>query len=173
MALLLSACHPSYTMNQTTHYAHKLGVADQFDISRQNSRVLAIQSRISVVSKQVDGIDENKLSRIIAKSFSPHFDQTNYGPEVDSFAAGLEYAKGEQSDFLIFVSFQKEPSTLFGTFSSAHLLLSIVDVYTGTSVDKIKLIAKTPHWNPVGNKLNNLLDSALGNLAADISGHAF
>lgn len=163
-ALILQACQPFFTVDQTKHYARKIGVINQFEITRWHHRVISANNRISVVSDAVDNVDVIVLSEVIAKGLSPHFNHVQGGESKDTLGGAIALTKVQGSNFLIYVEVADlnaviEPETVEPTtnYSRMKLILTVVDVVSHTTVEKIVLTTKTSNWNFWGNEMPGLL----------------
>ncbi len=164
VALLLQACQPSFTADQTEHYSRKIGVINQFEITRWHNRVITADNQISVVSDVVDNVDVIVLSEVVAKGLSPYFKSVTGGESKDTIGGAVALTKIQGNNFLIYVEVadknaviepeEAEPTT---NYSRMKLILTVVDVVSNTTVDKIVLTAKTSNLNFWGNELPDLL----------------
>ena len=61
LGFFVSACQPTYTGQQTEHYARKIGLIDQFEITRWHNYILPRTSSIVVAAKITQDIASETL----------------------------------------------------------------------------------------------------------------
>ena len=105
--LFLLACQPGYTVDQAEYYARKIGVINQFDISRWHNRRILPDSTFTVVSENINGVDSAALSKMVADIFSVHFKRVNDGRGDDSQDSALMLTKSQGSDYLLYINVKK------------------------------------------------------------------
>ncbi|WP_157117993.1 DUF4823 domain-containing protein [Oceanicoccus sagamiensis] len=164
LAMLLQACQPSYTAEQTEHYSRKIGIINQFEISRWHNRVITADNRLSVVSDNVENVDVIMLSQVVAHGLSPYFKHVVGGESKDTLPAAMALTKIQNNNYLVYIEIaekdaiiepdEAEPTT---NYSRMKLILTVVDVVSETTVDKITLTAETSNFNFWGNELPELL----------------
>lgn len=176
-ALLLSACQPSYTADQTEVFARTVGVTKQFDIQRRNNRLIPVDSRVVVAAASMPEIDSSALSGVIAHGLSPYFDSAVGGYGSMSLQAARKKAISANHNYLIYVTTMKGMSASgsgntdpHSDYTRMHLLLTVVDVLSGQTFDKIQLTAKSASWNFLGNHMNDLLAKPVAVIAQDLTG---
>ncbi len=162
--LILPACQPSYTAEKTESYSRKIGVINQFEITRWHNRVITADNKISVVSDVADNVDVIVLSEVIAKGLSPYFKHVQGGESKDTVGGAIALTKVQGNNFLLYVEvadqnavIEPEEAQASTNYSRMKLILTVVDVVSNTTVDKIVLTAKTSHFNFWGNELPDLL----------------
>lgn len=168
IAALLQACQSSYIAERTEHYSRKIGVINQFEVSRWHNRVITTNNQISVICDDVEKVDVILLSEVIAKGLAPHFKSVTGGDSKDTIDAAIALTKIHGNNFLVYVEVvennaiiepeETEPTT---NYSRMKLILTVVDVISETTVDKILLTAETSNLNFWGNEIPELLASPI------------
>ncbi len=176
----LYGCTASHTVEKTEFYARKMGVINQFEISRWHSRGIPSDSRIYVAVNEVKAVKGGSLSSVVAHGLSPYFIHVASADKQYSMAAANSLARKNKCNFLLHIELIKGKSaSLFGddeqlddssVYKQMHLLLSVVDVVSGTIVDKIKLSSNTAHFNFLGSDMSSLLAKPLTTIGQDLTG---
>lgn len=175
--VLLPACQPSYTVEQTKLYARKLGVTNQFDIHRRNTRVIAGNSRICIVSKPQQEVDMQAVSTIVATGLSPFFHNVTAIEAAPSMHLATTMARRAGADIVIYIDlinsrsqFKYEKPNPSIEYNRLQLLLTLVDINNGEVVDKVQLLAKPSHFSLAGEDLQSLLAAPVTTIGHDLSG---
>lgn len=71
--LVLTACTPAHTVQNTELYARKLGLTNQYNIRRWYDRRIPADSRILVAVSDAPENQPGQLAAAVAKGLSPHF----------------------------------------------------------------------------------------------------
>jgi hypothetical protein len=177
LLLLLQACQPSFTVDQSEHYARKVGVINQFEITRWHNHVIARSNRISVISEVDDGVDMIVLSQVVADNLAPYFARVTGGYSKDSLVAAMELTKLQGSNFLLYVQIRdksslidtKEPDSTTN-YNRLSLTLMLVDLVSGDTIDKINMQVNTSHFKFWGNELQDLLAKPLAFVGESLTG---
>ena len=68
----LTACHPSYTVEQSEKFARKLGVTNQMEISRWNNRVISQKSALVLATTNIKvwekTVEEEVVREVVAQA---------------------------------------------------------------------------------------------------------
>lgn len=178
MLLTLSACQPAFTASQTGYYAGQAGIVNSFDIKRQRNTVLSPSSNLVVVCQSTERDDQASFSQTVANGLSPYFQSVAGGFSADSLQRAQIISKQSNSHYLVYVEVTNTESlfapqvdeTGGGSFSEIHLLLTIIDLATGSFVDKISLSTDTGFFDILGDDKDELLAKALSRIGHDLSG---
>ena len=181
LALLLSlqACQPSYSVDQTEHYARKIGVINQFEITRWHNRVISTDNQISVIGDVDDGVDTVVLSQVVADILAPYFKRVTGGHSKDSLVAAMTLTKLQGNNFLMYVQVRDKNSLIDAeepdsttNYDRLSLTLTLVDVVSGETIDKINLQANTAHIKFWGNEVPDLLAKPLAFIGEHLTGQS-
>ena len=173
----LPSCHPSYTLEQTEFYARKIGVTKQFDIHRRSTRVIAVSSRLCVISENKKNVDMSALSKVIASGLSPFFQEVSALENTDTIESAVTIADNNNTDFVVYIRLLDSGELLKDDSPSAssnyyhlRLLLVVVNANSSEVMDKIQLLAKSSHFSLLGDDMSSLLAKPLEYIAHDLSG---
>ena len=177
-ALLLQACQSSFIVDQTSHYARAIGIINQFEVTRWHHRVIGTNNRISVVSDAIDNVDVIFLSEVIAKGLAPYFDHVQGGASKDAIDGAIALTKVHGNNYLVYVEVADlnaviEPDTVKPTtnYSRIQLILTVVDVVSSSTVEKILLSANTQHWSFWGDEMPGLLAKPVAFVGNSLTGY--
>lgn len=179
LLLALQACQPSYSVDQTEYYARKIGVINQFEITRWHNRVISTDNQISVIGDTYDGVDTVFLSQVVADSLAPYFKRVTGGHSKDSLVAAMTLTKLQGNNFLIYVQVRDKSSPIDAeepdsttNYGRLSLTLTLVDVVSGETVDKINLLANTSFFTFWGNEMQDLLAKPLAFVGEHLTGQS-
>ena len=173
--LLLQSCQPDYVKSQSGHYARKLGVYNDFTFSRWNNRRIESNVSITVVSDNIERVDAIALSKVVADNLSPYFERVIGGYAKDSVAAGQTLAKMQGTNFLFYIQLNDADTPLAGDdegsdYSGLQLTITLLDVITGHTLDKIILSADSSWVKLLGDDMHGLLAEPVQKIAQDLTG---
>jgi hypothetical protein len=176
--LLLTACQPSFTAHQIDYYAGQVGVTSSFDIRRSRNAVLSTSSNLVVVCQSTERDDQASFSQTVANGLSPYFESVTGGFSADSLQSAQTLSKQGNAHYLVFVQVtgtdsvfaSQQDETGGESFSEIHLLLTIIDIVSGSVIDKITLASDTGYFDILGDDKNELLAKALNQIGHDLSG---
>ncbi len=182
----LQGCTPSHTLEKSGLYARKIGIVNQFDISRWHGRILPSGSKLFVATDAMKSLDSRTLSAVFAKGLSPFFAQVTAAKHHQSIAPARSLAMKNACDFLFFIELiDSENGLIFAAdegrddqaiepsdkdYKRMQLLLVVVDVVSGQTIDKIKLSAGTAHFNFLGTDMASLLAKPVAAIGRDLTG---
>ncbi|MEH6556812.1 MAG: DUF4823 domain-containing protein [Oceanicoccus sp.] len=176
--LSLTACQPAFTARQTDYYAGQMGIKNSFDIKRWHNTVLSPASNLVVVCQSTERNDQTSFSQTVANGLSPYFQSVTGGYSAESLQSAQTLSKQDNSHYLVFVQVtdtdsvfaSRQDETGGGSFSEIHLLLTIIDIVSGSTVDKITLSSDTGYFDILGDDKDELLAKALNQIGHDLSG---
>ena len=173
--LSLQSCQPDFVQSQSAHYARQFGVFNDFTISRWNNRVIESKSSIAVVSDNIQKVDAVALSKVVASNLAPFFQRVVGGYAKDSLASARALAKMQGTSYLFYIELTDTgiPATgdeVPADFSGLQLIMTLVDVVGGQTVDKIVLTAESSWVRLLGDDMQGLLAQPVSQIAKDLTG---
>ena len=183
----IAACTPSHTVQKSEFYARKIGVINQFDISRWHGRRLPANSRILVAAGDVKAVDGAHLSRVVSDNLAPFFADVNALEQQQALLGARSAARRQSYNFLFYIELIDSktgavltdnsdaddgaaPQDASRDFRQLQLLLVVVDALNGNTVDKIRLSASTARYNFLGTDMASLLAKPLAAIGRDLTG---
>lgn len=89
VSLLIVACQPSYTVDQTKLVGREIGLMDKYSISRQHSRVINAHSHLSVITKPIEDQKDGRICAVVAGSFQPYFGSVNCARDLGTLGKSV------------------------------------------------------------------------------------
>ena len=182
LASCLLSCTPSHTLEKTEHYARSLGVINGVDIKRWHNRIIPADSRIIVVVNPIEGVDSDQLSSAISTALAPYFTTVISAGSTQSKAMARKVAGAYRSGFILYVeagaggSSQRQQQSKGDAqqkppqYSQLQLLLSLVDVVSGKTIDRVSLTARSPLFGMMADDLQSLLAVPIAKVGEDLTG---
>lgn len=173
--LLLQSCQSDFVQSQSSYYARQLGIVNNFSISRWHNRRIEPSASITVVSDTIEQLDAVILSQVVADNLAPYFHRVEGGAVKGSLVAAQSLAKKQGSDFLFYLEFT-DPSSLFSdeepssSYNKLQLTMTLVDVVSSHTLDKIVLTAKSSWVSLLGDDMQSLLAKPINKIAQDLTG---
>jgi hypothetical protein len=181
LSIFLTACHPSYTAEQSEKFARKLGVINQLEIQRWNTRVLSAKSSLAVAVSAVptaefeSGQSDVKSMELLAlaqSAFNKTFARVSLIEGEHAAASALSKANSLGAGFLIHLELVPVGDQ---QSSRQHWVLAVTvyDTAILQVVDKALLTAtgaKLSFWR---DENLALLEEPLRRLANDLAGKPY
>ncbi|MEE8058747.1 MAG: DUF4823 domain-containing protein [Pseudomonadales bacterium] len=186
LGVFLLACTPSHTVETTESYARNIGVINQFHIHRWHARSISRDSRIFVVASdsntnvKTNG-DSNTLADVVARSLSPYFSHVSPVEKQLSITTANRLARDRRYHFLIYIDFIDSSRAAINfdedkadekktNYKHLELILTVVDVVSEQTIDKIKISANKSVLNLIGTDMQSLLAKPIDRIGQDLTG---
>jgi hypothetical protein len=182
---VLISCTPAHTVDDSVSFARQIGVINQFEISRWHNRQIPRDSRLYVSSADAFTKHSEQLIPVVSHGLSPYFASVLSSDKDQSLIEARKSASLEHSNLIIYIELidksdnrssdnasatMPETDTGQNSYTRIDLLLSLIDVANGQTLDKIKLSSNTSIFNSLGADLSSLLEKPLMSIGRDLTG---
>lgn len=175
LAGLLSACEPAFIAEETTNFSKKVGLIDDFNISRWHNLRYSKSSHITLVSYAQEKVIKDALLKGTEKGFIQYFSNVQTSIAHNRQQA-LLVSRGLYSSFLIEIAmvdsakYTNMDGSHSETYKNASILLTVIDVNSGRIVDKVSLLASKNTMSFLGADLAPLIHKPMAAVAKEMVG---
>lgn len=170
-ALSLVSCH------FLSGASRNIGFSESYEISRWHHQHLSRASRILVVANAIEkDVAVAEFSTVIAIELSQYFAQATAWEAPAAESEALHRASQTKSDFLFYLSrvevnkTEEVPAGGVPLYSRVSLIMSVVDVKSRQTIDKINVTAYPVTFPYSAQPLSLLLNLSMNALGKELTG---